>query len=179
MERFCGLLQRAVKGRRFVWASIANAVLLRAQLAHVRNKFNLFGDMSINLAPPPTSGAVRIDGCKPPTSQCDHGSLTRCRADPEHFLLGQKVHEPGTLPQPLLNGIAAALSTRLSNLANTEVVPAARVRPLVKDALISSFTRLQIQSGGDAIRTAPSSSQVVPADYRDATFVRVRTMNHA
>jgi hypothetical protein len=64
MERFCGVLQRAVKGRRFVWASIANVVLQQAQLAHVRNKFNLFGDHAISLRPPPNSRAIRFADCK-------------------------------------------------------------------------------------------------------------------
>jgi hypothetical protein len=96
------------------------------------------------------------------------------RADPEHFLLGRKFYEAGQLPLPLQKGISAALSTRLTNLANTSVVPAARVRPLVKNAVITSYARLQIQSGGDTIRTASSSPEDDAADSRDASFVRVR-----
>jgi hypothetical protein len=57
-------LQLFRQGRRFVWASIANVVLQRAQIAHVRNKYGLFGDKAITLSPPPMSGAFRVDGCE-------------------------------------------------------------------------------------------------------------------
>lgn len=41
MERFCGQLQRAVKGRHFVWAAIDNWALRMAQVAHVRYAYHL------------------------------------------------------------------------------------------------------------------------------------------
>jgi hypothetical protein len=41
MERFCGRLQRAVKGRQFVWASIDNWALRTAQAAHIRFIYHL------------------------------------------------------------------------------------------------------------------------------------------
>jgi hypothetical protein len=40
-ERFCGKLQRAVKGRRNVYESINRNVLHWAQLGHIRLRFNL------------------------------------------------------------------------------------------------------------------------------------------
>jgi hypothetical protein len=78
MERFCGLLQRAVKGRRFVWASIYNAVLIWAQLSHAQNQYNLFGVKSISLSPPPMSGGVRIDGCESTSCLYSMASANPC-----------------------------------------------------------------------------------------------------
>jgi hypothetical protein len=43
-ERFCGKLQRAVKGRRYVWASIDNWALRSAQAAHIRFVYSLTAD---------------------------------------------------------------------------------------------------------------------------------------
>jgi hypothetical protein len=93
--------------------------------------------------------------------------------DPKHFLVGKTVYEPGKLPLPLRQKIAAALSTRLTNLANTQVVLVSDIRPFVHAAVITSYGRVEIQSGGDTIRTA-SARSANAADSRDATFVRVR-----
>jgi hypothetical protein len=59
MERFCGKLQRAVKGRRFVYAAIDNWVLRTAQVAHIRIVYNL-SQADLTFAPPPISSAFRL-----------------------------------------------------------------------------------------------------------------------
>jgi hypothetical protein len=64
MERYCGKLQRAVKGRRYVWASIDNWVLRTAQAAHIRFRYNLT-PADTRFAPPPSSRVTPVGGdCK-------------------------------------------------------------------------------------------------------------------
>jgi hypothetical protein len=59
MERFCGRLQRAVKGRRFVWASIDNWALRTAQAAHIRLFYHLTPD-DVRFAPQSRSTSVQL-----------------------------------------------------------------------------------------------------------------------
>ncbi|KII93390.1 hypothetical protein PLICRDRAFT_69550, partial [Plicaturopsis crispa FD-325 SS-3] len=39
MERFCGLLQPAIRSRRFPWASIDEHVVATARLSHIKIKY--------------------------------------------------------------------------------------------------------------------------------------------
>jgi hypothetical protein len=59
MERYCGRLQRAVKGRRYVWASIDAYALQTAQAAHIKIKYHLT-PADIQLSPPTQSLLVRL-----------------------------------------------------------------------------------------------------------------------
>jgi hypothetical protein len=59
MERFCGKLQRAVKGRRYVWASIDNWALRSAQAAHIRIFFHLNPE-DVLFAPPSQRTTVQL-----------------------------------------------------------------------------------------------------------------------
>jgi hypothetical protein len=59
MERFCGRLQRAVKGRRFVYAAIDNWALRTAQVAHIRFVYNM-SQADFTFAPSPQSSATSL-----------------------------------------------------------------------------------------------------------------------
>jgi hypothetical protein len=59
-ERFCGHLQRAIKGRRFIWSSIDNWVLRTAQAAHIRFLYHLTSQ-DVQFAPPSTPNVVGLN----------------------------------------------------------------------------------------------------------------------
>jgi hypothetical protein len=61
-ERFCGKLQRAVKGRRFVWASIDRYVLHTAQLQHIKHRFHLPDNFGLRI-PVPDPGLEHVGAC--------------------------------------------------------------------------------------------------------------------
>jgi hypothetical protein len=64
MERFCGKLQRAVKGRRYVWASIDNWVLRTAQATHIRFRYNLTVTGACTAHERRAKGYVKRDLCR-------------------------------------------------------------------------------------------------------------------
>ena len=52
MERFCGVLQRAIRSRRFPYASVGRFIFERAQLDQIANLYNI-GEV-LALRPPRT-----------------------------------------------------------------------------------------------------------------------------
>ncbi|KAF8152496.1 hypothetical protein B0H34DRAFT_784591 [Crassisporium funariophilum] len=145
MERFCGLLQPTIKSRRHPYASMDSYVVARAQLSHIKLKFNLEDEL---LLQPPRTGSVRGSFADPAYSTCK--------------LLPPRIIS-GTFPPESFEKILVALSTRYNKLVATVR------RHLLMDS-IEQWGKVRRLMGGD---TMHASSLVQPReDSRDASFVR-------
>jgi hypothetical protein len=163
MERYCGVLRRAIRSHRFPYASMARFVCETAQLTQIANVYNMASTLALRAAPSlpgnfthPQCTCVNFRYiCIIPSSPV---------IDPSCVLMFPRSQ---TRPADyLIAGIAAALATRLDvdihlvkgHLKNADIEEWGRVRRIDSDA-------------GDTMRA--SSMIVAQDDSRDATYVRV------
>jgi hypothetical protein len=169
MERFCGKLQRAVKGRRFVWACIDNWVLRTAQALHVRFRYNLtLAD--IQFAPPPSPRVTALN------APCKSSSRPRCClcahscADENYSLTGSAMGITGDdcerNGRALFGRLAGALRTRLGM-----DIPLKTIKAALRTINLWSWAGVAVHDG-DTISADSRASDA--ADQRDKTFLRVR-----
>jgi hypothetical protein len=166
MERHCGKIQRAVKGRRHIWAAIDNYVLRSAQVAHIKLRFNL--DSNFASAPPPVPAIFRLTGqCTPPFIPISIAGSPF--ADSQYILhqsptceLGSEVavNEPG-----LFASLCGAIRTRLGT-----AVRLADIKTTLRGIEISDWPRLSVDNEGDTVAASWSPRE---NDLRDKTFCRV------
>lgn len=62
MERYCGLLQPAIRSRRFPYACLNHYVLDHARLSHIKMKFNITSELV--LRPSRQETGTSIPSCK-------------------------------------------------------------------------------------------------------------------
>ena len=63
MERYCGMLQPAIRSRRFPYASITNHVVDRARLLHIQMTYSMQNDLTFK--PPRRSiRSEQVPGCE-------------------------------------------------------------------------------------------------------------------
>ena len=51
MERYCGVMRRAIRSRRFPYASLARFVCETAQLAQIANVYDIASTLALHAAP--------------------------------------------------------------------------------------------------------------------------------
>ena len=167
MERYCGVLKRAIRSRRFPYASLSRFVFEKAQLAHIANEYNIASILALQ-APPPPLGNFSHPDCMMFSSTATFRTLPFILVDPTCVLLFPRSQTRPT--QNLMNSIAAALATRFDveirivkdHLKNADVEEWGRIRRVDSDA-------------GDTMRA--SSMVAVQDDTRDATYVRVNLLH--
>ncbi|KAJ7234807.1 hypothetical protein C8J57DRAFT_1574508 [Mycena rebaudengoi] len=145
MERFWGLLQPAIKSRRFPYPSIDNHVVATAQLSIIKLQYNLGQVLSLQ-APKPDV----------PLNSFAHPSYPTCILLPPH-----KISAP--LPAGLAAKIVQSLSTRFEKPANI-------IRQHFDPETVDQWGKVERLQGGDKMLT--SALMHSTEDRRDATYVR-------
>ncbi|KAI0072629.1 hypothetical protein K474DRAFT_1604760, partial [Panus rudis PR-1116 ss-1] len=144
MERYCGLLQPAIRSRRHPYPSLNRFVLDDARLKQVTLKYGLSDELQLEKKP-----ALR--GVKYP-------GYDTCTLLPKRRTGIKLNHGQRT-------GLLGCLSTRFTQLTLTQVK---KLCPVT--AAVEEFGRVQIFEDADLVRTA-NFGQRAAEDSRDATFV--------
>jgi hypothetical protein len=168
MERVCGEIQRAIKARRFIYASIDKAVLQKAQIDMVKLRYHGMKDaLTFGKQVQETGDRVGDCACPHPVSILRILILITPCSDHtrKRLLLG-----PKTSPASTDN----LLITRLSRtLAEKFRVSEATAKRVLERVTLTEWRGIRITESGDRIRVA----QVVGAaeDSREACWVQVWT----
>ncbi|EKM48750.1 uncharacterized protein PHACADRAFT_108338 [Phanerochaete carnosa HHB-10118-sp] len=143
MERFCGVVQRHIKSRRFPFASIDTFIVGVARLSHLGVRFNIVQELALK---------------KPPGAPVQGQHII-----PAYCIL-LRPHKPRgiTKDAALLRRIAVHLNTRYG-------VGMAIARKYAVPANIELYGKLR-HVNGDTM--SASDLAPVPEDRRDATWVR-------
>ena len=174
MERYCGIIQRHIKNRRFPFANIDTFAVANARLAHIGLKYNI-ADI-LTLKAPRTEfnrGAVVLPDAsctyhytvfwhlqlKPSTNCSSHYS------DNGRILLPPHRPRNSDVDQQLLRRVRVHLVTRY------------KVRPAIADSYVSKenieiFGKVKYLGGGDTM-IASSLGVRATDDRRDASWIRV------
>ena len=168
MERYCGILRRAIRSRRFPYASLARFVCETAQLTQIGNVYDIAGTLALR-APPSLPGDFSHPQCMSVYYSREYSAsiLMFILVDPSCVLMFPRSQ---TRPADnLINGIAAALATRFD-------VDIRLVKGHLKNADIEEWGKVRRvdSDSGDTMRA--SSMVVVQDDTRDATYVRVNLL---
>lgn len=165
MERFCGVLQRSIKSRRFPFANLDSVVLTDARLKQLGSLYRLTGMLTLKGNPSSAlRGQFQAANCE--FSIILHactltiGILTdpTCVLLPPHLPKG-KVNEP-----QLLRRIYVHFVTRLR-------LPFAAISRAISAAHIELFGKVRRLDGGDTMTASSMSAQT--EDRRDTTHICV------
>ena len=163
MERYCGTLRRAIRSRRFPFASLDRFVTESAQLAQIINVYDIADDLSLR-PPPGGTGEFSDPRCKSYFHFYSYISLI-LRKDPTCVLLPPKsTNRPA---ENALSSIASALATRF----DVSIAVAKRHLQFAEISEWGGIRRVD-STAGDTMRA--SSLGIARKDSRDATYVRVR-----
>lgn len=168
-ERFCGILQRHVKNRRYPFASLDTFAVASARLSHIGVRFDIAQLLSLKPVPNvAVRGELRLHNCV----YYEYLAGTRINiyvviADPTCALLPP--HQPlGTITDAkLLRRIAVCLTTRFG-------IHYSAAKRLVSSENVEAYSKVRRldSEGGDTMSASSLVRQT--RDRRDATWIRVR-----
>jgi hypothetical protein len=169
MERYCGALQRAIRSRRFPYASLDRFVFESAQLTQIKNIYNVTEELALE-TPRVVAGALTDPLCSSSLilAWLDVFQSNHPPTDPSCLLLPPKAKERPM--QTSIASIAAALATRFD-------MHIAVVKKQLEKAEVEEWGKVRRidSTAGDTMRA--SSLGISRDDTRDATYVRVQTFN--
>jgi hypothetical protein len=168
-ERACGRIQRAVKGKRFVYSSIDKYVLHESQLSLVKIKYpSVVKELA--LRPASEEQGVAVGDCKCFASLSHHAlMLMFLDAESKRLLFG-----PHALSDSPLDSSTTSLLARTLRLRFDCTAPTAR-RVLGQATDFIDWAAVRVTDGGDRIRS--SSRFAGGGDSRDASWVQVRAVD--
>ncbi|THU81651.1 hypothetical protein K435DRAFT_571382, partial [Dendrothele bispora CBS 962.96] len=151
MERYCGMIQLAIRSRRFPYASLGRHVLEDARLTQIKVLYDVADDLSLK---PPRLGPVR--------GSYEHHQYLTCRLLPPR--------SPDRPAINTLNLLIGALVTRFTVHGGNHVTPKV-VKQYLEAADIQEWGKVQrIDSDvGETMRA--SAVGKIPDDNRDTFYV--------
>ncbi|KAH8093764.1 hypothetical protein BXZ70DRAFT_897296 [Cristinia sonorae] len=148
MERYCGLLQPAIRSRRFAYASIDRYVVDHARLQHIKLLYNMQQELSLK-APPKSSVGTKVPGYEEyallPPSSC-HQAV-----------------KMNAMDKAVFDRVVGALCTRFNSTPT-------QVKEVLGATKWQEWGKVQILGGGDLIRTVKCDKKA--EDSRDASCIR-------
>lgn len=152
IERFCGKLGKAIKSRRNPYTNLDNRLLLMVQMMQIKNMYGLHDTLRLG-----------------PSKRKDMAVEIPNPLYKNYMLVHPRQKEP-TIPSGTMAKLIAALATRYSP-PHGRCLKVGSVRPLIKNAPIEVWGKLQRLEGGDLMHASTVVAKRAN-DRREASFVR-------
>jgi hypothetical protein len=165
MERFCGLLQPAIRSRRYPYPSMDTYVVATAQLSQLKHKFNLHQELLLAAPKDPLRGNYFHPSCKY-QFVIDRTTYTLLNmiSDPTCVLL-----PPHRISAPITDGLFAKIAICLSTRYNQPRLAKVKKHLLLEN--IEQWGKVRRLDGGDTMHASSAVKKL--QDSRDASFIRV------
>jgi hypothetical protein len=165
MERVCGEIQRAIKARRFIYASIDKAILQQAQIDMVKLRYHRMKE-ELSFGRPVEETGNELGDCMYIQYIVSPPKLTLLGIDKKkkRLLLGAKT-TPAVTDHLLIARLARPFATKFK-------VTTSIMENILEQVVFTEWKGIRTMDGGDRIRAAKAMGAA--EDSRDACWVQVR-----